>query len=97
MKAKTNTQKFLSSNEQYRIIKSDNYGVIKLYAIHYESSFYDLAYTIYNDCFNYLNISTPLKCEVIFRRRRSCVYYFTIKNCHSIEDVLKELSEQLKL
>jgi len=90
-------EKVLSSNKQYVITIYEQPSVLKFYARNPKSSLYDLAQTLYNDCISNLTISTPLTCEVIFYNRRSFVYTFEIKNCQSMEDVLKELSQQLEL
>jgi len=96
-KKKTEPQKFLSSNDQYIICKNDGSDVLELYAQNPETSLYDLAETIYNDCITQLNIPTPIVCNVIFYHSRAYVRYFRLKSCQSIEDTLKEISKKIRL
>ena len=95
-KDKLKVQRFRSSNSFYGIEKREDSNIIKVYGL-CATSFYDFAETVYNDCVKTLNFPTPLICEVSFYNSRAMVYTFQITNCQSIEDVLKELSKQLRL
>ena len=90
-------EKVLSYNKQYVITRYEQPSVLKLYAQNSKGSLYGLAHTLYNDCISNLSISTPLRCEVVFYTRRNFVYIFEIKNYQSMEEVLKELAQQLEL
>ena len=96
-KAKPQVQKYLSSNEHFGIEKYEDSSAIKFYALKYETSIYDFAETLYNDCIKTLNFPTPLICEATFYHSRTMVYRFNIKNCQSLEDILEELCKKIKL
>ena len=83
--------RYLSSNDKYSIIIYEDPSIVRLYATQ-DSSLYDLADTIYNDCIINLNISIPFKCYVIFYRSINYESTIHIRDCQSIEDVLKEIS-----
>lgn len=97
MKKKPKVQKFTSSNDQYEIWRTDGSDILKLYARNNDTTFYDLAYTIYNDCIGYLKLSLPLKIEVTFYNSRCFIWIFEIKSAKSTEEVLVDLCKQLKL
>lgn len=91
---------YRSSNLQYKIFL--NYpGVVPeetcvLYARNPEANLFDLAKTIYTDCFDNLHLRTPLRLHVYFYGRSS-YYIFIISDNTSLANVLKQIAEQFQI
>ena len=94
---KTRTKTYISSNDQYTIIKNKNPNEIELFARYQTSSIFDLAETIYSDCITLLQLSVPLTCYVTFYNSRNYYTKFVIEKSQSREDVLKEITSKLFL
>lgn len=98
---KHQTQKsYVSSNLKYNIfLNSPKFpeDTCVLYDRTSGVNLYDLAETIYIDCFDYLRLQTPLRLEVIFNSRRNYSYTFIISDNSSLESVLKQLTQQFQI